>query len=150
MWRDFSPNALAAGLLAAFVGFASSFAVILRGLAAMGATPAQAASGLMALSIAMGLCAIYLSLKHRMPISIAWSTAGAALLASSAMPEGGFAEAVGAFVVTGGLIVLAGSWKPLGRAVEAIPAPLANAMLAGVLFNLCLAPAKAVMPKLQQ
>ena len=144
MLRDFSASALAAGLLAAFVGFASSFAVIIRGLTAMGASPAQAASGLMALSISMGLCAIWLSLKTGMPVAIAWSTPGAALLATSTAPEGGFAAAVGAFLVTGALIVIAGRWRPLGRAVAAIPAPLANAMLAGVIFSLCLAPAKAV------
>ena len=133
-----------AGVLAAFVGFASSFAVVLKGLSAMGASPAQAASGLMALSVAMGMCAIGLSLWRREPISIAWSTPGAALLASSAVPEGGFPAAVGAFLVCGGLIVLAGSWRPLGRAVAAIPSSLANAMLAGVLLNLCLAPMRAV------
>jgi benzoate membrane transport protein len=52
--------------------------------------------------------------------------------------------AVGAFIVTGALIVVAGMWKPLGRAVAAIPPPLANAMLAGVLLGLCLAPVRAV------
>ena len=139
-----SPQAVAAGLLAAFVGFASSFADILRGLGAVGASPAQAASGLMALSIAMGLCAILLSLATRMPVSIAWSTPGAALLATTGVPEGGFAAAVGAFLVTGLLIVIAGLWKPLGRMVVRIPAPLANAMLAGVLLGLCLAPVRAV------
>ena len=143
-------HALAAGLLAAFVGFASSFAVVLKGLTGMGASPAQAASGLMALSVAMGLCAIVLSLWRRMPISVAWSTPGAALLASSSVPEGGFPVAVGAFLTSGALIVLAGSWRPLGRAVAAIPTSLANAMLAGVLLNLCLAPMRAIaaMPAL--
>ncbi len=137
-------HTLFAGLLAAFVGFASSFAVVLKGLTAMGASPARAASGLMALAIAMGVCAIVLSLWRREPISVAWSTPGAALLASSAMPDGGFPAAVGAFLVSGVLIVIAGSWKPLGRAVAAIPAPIANAMLAGVLLHLCLAPMTAV------
>jgi benzoate membrane transport protein len=136
--------AIAAGLLASFVGFASSFAVVLQGSIAVGATQAQAASGLMAVSIAMGLCAIVLSLRHRMPISVAWSTPGAALLATSAVPEGGFAAATGAFLLTGALILLAGWWKPLGRWVAAIPPALANAMLAGVLLNLCLAPVRAV------
>ncbi|MFZ4405838.1 MAG: benzoate/H(+) symporter BenE family transporter [Paracraurococcus sp.] len=144
MIASLSAPALAAGLLAGFVGFASSFAVVLHGLTAMGASPAQAASGLMALSIAMGLCGIVLSLWRRMPISIAWSTPGAALLASSALPAGGFSVAVGAFLVSGALIVLAGLWKPLGRGVATIPAPLASAMLAGVLLGLCLAPVKAV------
>jgi benzoate membrane transport protein len=136
---------LFAGILAAFVGFASSFAVVLRGLTSVGASPAQAASGLMALAIAMGVCGILLSLWYRQPISIAWSTPGGALLASSALPDGGFPAAVGAFLVSGGLIVIAGLWRPLGRAVAAIPSSLANAMLAGVLLNLCLAPMRAVV-----
>ena len=133
-----------AGLLAAFVGFASSFAVVLKGLTAAGASPAQAASGLMALAVAMGVSGIVLSLWRREPISAAWSTPGAALLASSAPPEGGFPAAVGAFLLCGVLIAIAGTWRPLGRAVAAIPPSLANAMLAGVLLHLCLAPMHAV------
>ena len=144
MLKDFSLPALSAGLLAGFVGFASSFAVVIQGLRGVGASPAEAASGLMALCFAMGLGAIVLSLWRRMPISVAWSTPGAALLATAGVPEGGFPVAVGAFLVSSAAIVLAGSWKPLGRAVAAIPAPLANAMLAGVLLGLCLAPVKAV------
>ena len=103
----------------------------------------------MALSVGMGICAILLSLWYRrQPISVAWSTPGGALLASSAMPEGGFQAAVGAFLLSGALTVIAGLWRPLGRAVAAIPSSLANAMLAGVLLNLCLAPmhAVAIMP----
>jgi benzoate membrane transport protein len=137
-------QAVAAGLLAAFVGFASSFAVVLQGLIAVGATRAEAASGLMALAIAMGASGVIASLWRRQPISCAWSTPGAALLTTSGAPEGGFPVAVGAFLVCGGLIVLAGLFRPLGRAVERIPAPLANAMLAGVLLGLCLAPVRAM------
>lgn len=132
------------GLLTAFVGFASSFAVVLHGLTGVGATEAQAASGLMALSVSMGLCAIVLSLSTRLPVSIAWSTPGAALLASSGAVAGGFNTAVGGFLICGALIIVAGLWKPLGRAVAAIPAALANAMLAGVLIGLCFAPVKAI------
>jgi benzoate membrane transport protein len=142
--RGPSAPAISAGLLAAFVGFASSFAVVVQGLRAVGASQAEAASGLMALSVAMGLCAILLSWRSGMPISIAWSTPGAALLASTGPVEGGFSAAVGGFLVSGLLIVLAGSWRPLGRAVAAIPTPLASAMLAGVLFGLCTAPVRAV------
>jgi len=144
MRARFSPQALAAGVLAAFVGFASSFAVIIQGLTGVGASQAEAASGLMALSIAMGICAIVLSLRSKLPISVAWSTPGAALLATTGPVPGGFSAAVGAFLVTGALIVVAGLWKPLGRAVAAIPPALANAMLAGVLLGLCLAPVRAV------
>lgn len=145
MLKDLSAQATAAGVLAAVVGFSSSFAIIVQGLTAVGATQAEAASGLMAVAISMGICSIFLSFKSRMPISVAWSTPGAALLVTATLPEGGFAAAVGAFIVTGGLIVLSGLWKPLGRWVTAIPSSLANAMLAGVLLPLCLAPVRAVL-----
>ncbi|MBD9448288.1 MULTISPECIES: benzoate/H(+) symporter BenE family transporter [unclassified Rhizobium] len=144
MLKDFSIQALFMGILTTFVGFASSFAVVLHGLQSVGATDAQAASGLMALSIALGLCAILLSSVTRLPISIAWSTPGGALLASTGVVEGGFNAAVGAFLICAVLIVIAGLFKPLGRAVAAIPAPLANAMLAGVLIGLCFAPVRAI------
>ena len=144
MFRDVSVSAVTAGLLAAFVGFASSFAVVLHGLEGVGATPAEAASGLMALSVAMGLSGMILSSRLKIPVSVAWSTPGAALLAGAGVLQGGFAAAIGAFVVCGLLIMLAGFWKPLGRAVGAIPAPLANAMLAGILLGLCLAPVRAI------
>ncbi|MBT6511962.1 MAG: benzoate transporter, partial [Rhodospirillaceae bacterium] len=112
--KGFSLQALTAGVLAALVGFASA-TVVIPGLLAVGASPAQAASGLMALSIAMGLCGLILSLTTKMPISVAWSTPGAALLASAGAVEGGFAAAVGAFIVCAVMIIIAGLWKTLGR-----------------------------------
>ncbi|WP_340117753.1 benzoate/H(+) symporter BenE family transporter [Pelagibius sp. 7325] len=140
----FSLQAVGTGVLVAFIGFSSSFAVVLQGLAGIGATQAEAASGLMVLSVVMGLSGIWLSLRTRMPVSVAWSTPGAALLATTGVVEGGFAGAVGAFLICGVLIVVAGLWKPLGRWVSAIPVSLANAMLAGVLLTFCLAPVKAL------
>ncbi|MGV1752186.1 benzoate/H(+) symporter BenE family transporter [Agrobacterium sp. CG674] len=144
MLKEFSLQSLFMGCLTAFVGFASSFAVVLQGLKAVGATDFQAASGLMALSVSMGICAIVLSATTRLPVSIAWSTPGAALLATTGVIEGGFAGAVGAFIICAGLIIIAGLFKPLGRAVASIPTPLANAMLSGVIIGLCFAPIKAI------
>jgi benzoate membrane transport protein len=144
MLKDFSVQSLFMGCLTAFVGFASSFAVILHGLQAVGATDQQATTGLIALSVSLGIGAILLGVVTRLPVATAWSTPGAALLASTGVIEGGFNAAVGAFIVCGLLIVVAGLFRPLGRAVAAIPAPLANAMLAGVLIGLCFAPVKAI------
>ncbi|HCL67173.1 MAG TPA: benzoate transporter [Rhizobium sp.] len=150
MFKDLSFQSFFMGCLTAFVGFASSFAVVLQGLKGVGGSDFEAASGLMALSVSMGLCAIVLSAWTKLPVSIAWSTPGAALLATAGAVEGGFAAAVGAFLVCGVLIVIAGLFRPLGRAVAAIPAPLANAMLSGVILGLCFAPFKAIAfdPKL--
>jgi benzoate membrane transport protein len=138
-------HAVIAGDIAAFVGFASSVPVVIKGLTAIGANDAEAASGLMALSIAMGVSTIALSFATRMPISVAWSTPGAALLAATGAISGGFPAAVGAFLICAALLTAAGLIRPLGRAVAAIPSPLANALLAGVLFSLCLAPVKAMV-----
>ncbi len=133
------------GLVVAIVGFFSSFPIVLQGLAAMRASPAESASGLMMAAIAMGLTAIGLSLWYRQPISVAWSTPGVALLAVSAMPAAGFSEAVGAFLCAGALTGLAGLWRPLGRLASAIPTTLAQAMLGGVLLPLCIVPFKAAV-----
>ncbi|GAB0115291.1 benzoate/H(+) symporter BenE family transporter [Acidisoma sp. C75] len=137
---DSSWQAASAGILAAFVGFASSFAVILQGVRVAGASPAEAASGLLALLIVCGLFGIGVSLYTRMPILIAWTTPGAALLISTPSIHGGFAYTVGAFLVCGAFIVLAGLWPAMSRLVGAIPRSLASAMLAGIVFELCLAP----------
>lgn len=135
---------LGAGAITALVGFTSSFAVVLSGLRAVGASPAQAASGLLVLCLTQGIGILLLSFRYRIPITLAWSTPGAALLASTGLVAGGWAGAVGAFVVTGVLIVITGLWQRLGALVGAIPVPLAQAMLAGVLVPLCLAPVQAL------
>lgn len=135
---------LMAGFFASIVGYASTFTLVLAGLTAAGATPQQAGSGLFAVCVALGVLNIAIALKTRIPVSIAWSTPGVAFLATVGGVDGGFPAVVGAFIVAAGLIVLAGIWKPFSRAVSAIPAPIANAMLAGILLTLCIAPLRAV------
>lgn len=133
-----------AGALAAFVGYASTFTLILTGLAAVGATGAQAESGLLAVVGTIAVLNIVVAWRTRLPALFAWTTPGAAFLVTAGVPEGGFAAAIGAFVMTGGLILLAGLFRPFARAVSAIPQPIANAMLAGILLTLCLAPIRAI------
>lgn len=147
---DFSLQATVQGLVISVVGYASAVAILIKGLASMGATEAQIASGLMVVGLAKGVVAIALSLSSRMPISIAWTTPGLAFMATMGMLPGGFPAAIGAFITVGLLIVLAGFWTPLVRLVQAIPKTIANAMLAGILLKLCLAPFIAVrdMPAL--
>jgi benzoate membrane transport protein len=135
---------IAAGVVAAITGFASSFALVIAGLAAVGATSSQAASGLLALCVLVGVLTMLLSFRYRMPLAFAWSTPGAALLlASDATTD--FSAAAGAFLVSGVLILLTGLWPALGRAITSIPKPIASAMLAGILFPICVAPVTASM-----
>nr|WP_068207344.1 benzoate/H(+) symporter BenE family transporter [Rathayibacter tanaceti] len=136
---------LLAGVVAALTGFSSSFAIVLAGVVAVGATDSQAASGLLAVCVLQGLLCILLSLRYRVPMTFAWSTPGAALLAATATLPGGFDRAVGAFLVASALLVVTGLWPALGRLVARIPRPLATAMLAGILFPLVLAPVRAAV-----
>ena len=132
-----------AGIVAAITGFASSFVLVIAGLQAVGASEAQAASGLLALCLLVGITCVLLPWYFKMPISFAWSTPGAALLVAAGQSTVDFGAAVGAFLVCGALIVLSGLWPALGRAITSIPKPIASAMLAGILFPICLAPVTA-------
>ncbi|WP_309126943.1 benzoate/H(+) symporter BenE family transporter [Microbacterium sp.] len=134
---------IAAGIVTALVGFTSSFAVVLTGLAAVGATPDQAASGLLALSLTMGTVCIVLAMRHRMPITVAWSTPGAALLAATT--AGSWPAAVGAFLIVATLILLTALVPRIGALIAAIPPSIAQAMLAGVLLPLCIAPVSGLV-----
>lgn len=144
MMRDISSSAIYMGVLAAFVGYAASFAIVLSGLTAMGASAQEAATGLFFATLGMGICSIWLPAITRIPAAVAWSTPGAAFLAASLALPGGFQEAVGAILCCAVLIILTGVIPALGRLVTAIPKPIANALLAGVLLKLCLAPALAL------
>ncbi len=137
-------QAITAGFITAIVGFVGAFPIVLAGSRAAGATEAQAASGLLAVSVLMGLCAIGLSARLRLPVSIAWTTPGSALLISGGAVAGGYPAAVGAFLLSGVLLALCGLSATLERAIRAIPAPIAAAVLAGVLLPICLEPARGV------
>lgn len=128
------------GAIVALVGYASSVAVVVAGLKAVGATTEEITSALVFLGLGKGLIAIGLSLWTRMPVSIAWTTPGLALLATTGVVQGGFPAALGAFVIVGVMIVITGLFKPLGDLVASIPKPIANAMLAGIILKLALAP----------
>jgi len=136
---------ITAGIVASIAGFASSFALLIAGLRAVGATEAEAASGLLVLCVFQGVLAIGLSLRYRLPLSFAWSTPGAALLVAAHKTTGDFHAAVGAFLLCGILLLATGLWPWLARTMTRIPRPIASAMLAGILFPICLAPVQAAV-----
>ena len=127
---------ISAALVAALVGYGSTIALVLAAAHAVGATPAQTASWVLAICLAKAIGSAGLSLWSRVPVVLAWSTPGAALIAATSGIA--MAEAVGAFVLAGVLIGLTGAVKPLGRAVALIPDGVAAGMLAGVLLPFCL------------
>lgn len=125
---------LLAGFVAVLVGYASSAAIIWQAAAAAGASATQIAGWMTALGLGMGVSTIALSLWYRMPVLTAWSTPGAALLATS-LQGLSLAEAVGVFIFANALIVLCGVTGLFARLMKIIPHTLAAAMLAGILLR---------------
>ncbi|NRF69648.1 benzoate/H(+) symporter BenE family transporter [Aquincola sp. S2] len=131
VFADLSTPAVVAGFVAVLVGYTSSVAIVFQAAQALGATPAQTASWMWALGLAMGLSTIALSGWTRQPVLTAWSTPGAALLAATqGIP---LPEATGAFVVCALLIIAAGATGAFERVMDKVPMAIAAALLAGVL-----------------
>ena len=133
-FRDLSLSTATAGFVAVLVGFTSSVAIVFQAAQAFAATPAQTGSWLWALGLGMGLCTLLPSLYLRKPVMVAWSTPGAAVLATAGL-AGGFsmAEAVGAFMVCAALIILFGVTGWFERVMQRLPLAIASGLLAGVL-----------------
>ncbi|MDU3293902.1 MAG: benzoate/H(+) symporter BenE family transporter, partial [Pseudomonas aeruginosa] len=102
-FADSSPAAVVAGFVAMLTGYTSSLVLMFQAGQNAGLSSAQISSWIWALSIGMGLATIGLTLRYRVPIVIAWSTPGAALLISS-LPGVPYSEAIGAFIVCALLI----------------------------------------------
>ncbi|MER1968244.1 benzoate/H(+) symporter BenE family transporter [Castellaniella sp. GW247-6E4] len=129
---------ISSGFIAVLVGYTSSVAIVFQAASAAGANAAQLGSWMWALGIGMGLTCIGLSLVWRTPILTAWSTPGAALLATS-LGDIGMAQAIGVFLFASALITLCGVTGWFQRIMDYMPRNLANAMLAGILLQFGLA-----------
>jgi benzoate membrane transport protein len=134
-------SVLSAATVAALVGYAASVAILLAAATALGASPAQTASWLLAISLGKAFGSALLSWQTKIPVVLAWSTPGAALIAATSGIS--FAEGVGAFVAAGLLVAATGLIRPLGALVARIPDGIAAGMLAGVLLPFCLKGATA-------
>ncbi|MFF8828733.1 benzoate/H(+) symporter BenE family transporter [Streptomyces sp. NPDC015131] len=128
------PSAVTAGLIAVLVGVASSAAIVFTAAQKAGAGPEETASWMLALGVGMGSTCIALSLRYRAPVVTAWSTPGAALLVAG-LDGVTMGQAVGAFTVSAGLILLSGLTGWFERVMDRIPVPLAAGLLAGVLVQ---------------
>lgn len=126
--------AFTAALIAVLVGVTSSVAVVFAAASAAGATARQAGSWIGALCIGKGISSIVLSRRYKTPILLAWSTPGAALLATG-LNGVSMREAIGAFLVSGTLLFITGITGIFDRVIERIPLSLASALLCGVLAH---------------
>lgn len=132
---DTSPSAVVAGFIAMMTGYTSSLVLMFQAGQAAGLSSGQISSWIWALSIGMAVCSIGLSLRYRTPITIAWSTPGAALLITS-LGGVSYGEAIGAYITCALLVIICGMTGSFERLVKRIPGSLAAALLAGILFKI--------------
>lgn len=130
-------SAISAAAVGTVIGFGGTVALVVQAGHVLGASPDQIVSMVTALCLGIGLPGLLLSWRMKVPVILAWSTPGAALLAASTLGVG-WPTAVGAFVIAGGLMVVTGLVPALGRLAARIPGGIASAMLAGVLLPFCL------------
>lgn len=132
---DLSVSTLVAGLIALLTGYTSSLVLMIQAGQAAHLSEPQISSWIWALSIGMGVTTLGLSLAMRVPIVVAWSTPGAALLIAS-LPGVPYSEAIGAFLMAALLMTAAGLTGGFDKLMKALPASIASALLAGILFRI--------------
>jgi benzoate membrane transport protein len=132
--KDFSLSSIIAGLIAVLVGYTSSAVIVFQAASAAGATPAMASSWLGIICVSMGALTVVLSLKYKIPVMFAWSTAGGAILITS-LSGVQINETIGAFLFSATLIFLCGITGFFEKIMKRIPVAIASAMLAGVLLH---------------
>ncbi len=136
--RDFSLSTITAGFVASLVGLTSSMAIVFTAARALGANDAELTSWVWAICIGMGVMSIAGSLWLRMPVMIAYSTPGAAILATMKPGEFTMAQGVGAFILCALVITVVGFSGIFEKLMDRIPVALASALLAGALTRFAL------------
>jgi len=132
--KDISVSAIVAGFVTVLVGFTSSAVIVIQAAQSLGASPKEVGSWMWALGLGMGMTCIGLSLRYRVPLATAWSTSGAAMLIAGGAGIS-MGEAVGAFILSGTLITLAGFSGWFERVMNRLPMSIASGMLAGLLLR---------------
>lgn len=134
IFQDFSLSALVAGFIATLISYAGPLVIIFQAADSAQLSAAQLSSWVWAISIGSGVLGVALSLRYKVPLVIAWSAPGSALLVAL-LPNIGFAEAVGAYIVANLVILLVGLSGAFDRIVGKLPPAISAAMLAGILFS---------------
>lgn len=134
LFNDFSVSATVAGFIATVISYAGPLVIIFQAAESAGMSHAVLSSWVWAISIGSAVLGIGLSLRYRVPIIIAWSAPGSALLVAL-LPQISLNEAVGAYIVASLIIFLVGISGAFDRIISKLPAAIGAGMLAGILFS---------------
>ena len=134
LFHDFSLSAVVAGFIATVISYAGPLVIIFQAADSAGLSQAVLSSWIWAISIGSAVLGIGLSLRYRVPIIIAWSAPGSALLVAL-LPQISLNQAVGAYLVASLIVFLVGISGAFDRLIGKLPAAISAGMLAGILFS---------------
>ncbi|MGY8817782.1 MAG: benzoate/H(+) symporter BenE family transporter [Pseudomonadales bacterium] len=134
LFGDLSLSAVVAGFIATVISYAGPLVIIFQAAKAGGLPHEVLSSWVWAISIGSGVLGIVLSLRYKVPIIIAWSAPGSALLVTM-LPDISMSQAVGAYLVSSLIILLVGLSGAFDKIIHKLPAAISAAMLAGILFR---------------
>ena len=120
-------NALVAFLFAA----SAPVAIILSAGIRSGLTEADLASWIFAAFAVNGILTVLMSAVFRQPLAFFWTIPGTVLV-GAALQTLGFAEVIGAYLLTGGLLLVLGLTGWVKQIMDRLPMPIVMGMVAGV------------------
>lgn len=120
-------NALVAFLFAASAPVAIILSAGIRG----GLTEADLASWIFAAFAVNGILTVLMSAVFRQPLAFFWTIPGTVLV-GAALQTLAFAEVIGAYLLTGGLLLVLGLTGWVKQIMDRLPMPIVMGMVAGV------------------
>lgn len=156
MLADFGGVYAAAAAVAFLFSCTGPVAIVLSVGAAGGLSEADIASWIFGGYFLTSFISILFSIAYRQPLVFLWSIPGAVIV-GPALAHLSFAEVIGAYLITGVVMLLLGLSGWLRRAMAAVPMPIVMAMVAGVFLrfgvglvhafgdNLAIAPSMSVV-----
>jgi len=132
--RDFHIQALVNGLLGFIFSASGPLAIILSVGTGAGMPAALIASWVLGCFGINGILSLVLSWVYRKPLAFFWTIPGMVLMGEALMRLP-FDEVVGAYLLTGALMLVLGLSGLIGRIMKAIPLAIVMAMVAGVFLK---------------
>jgi benzoate membrane transport protein len=133
-WRDLTATHAVSGLIAFLFAASGPLAIILATGTRGGLSEAQIASWVFGSLFINGVLSVGYSLAWRQPLAFFWTIPGTVLI-GPALGHLSFAEVVGAYIVTGLLMLALGALGLVRRAMAAVPMPIVMGMVAGVFLQ---------------
>src|SRR5690554_1599975 len=132
--QSLNVKSVSTGVVAALFGCSGPALIVISAAEAGNLSDGQTVAWLLGIYFIGGLISLFMALRYRQPITGAYSIPGAAIMigALATIP---FTEAVGAFIMSGAIVLLLGVSGVVGRIMNWLPMPIVMAMIAGALIR---------------